>query len=162
MKKITAIQLAMELLWWLITAIIVYMVISPIYGLLIEYPFLVENIVYVVVFITFTRYLFLLKNTPFSQSLPIKGFFIFACLPLIVYLLSAMFNFQIYLNEQGHDGFIGLLHNMDTPFEEVQTLYTYFRREMIFFGAGSIIVTIIFPFRMLVSIWRVYNKTGKV
>jgi len=162
MNKIAFLHIAQELFWWLITALVAYMVIAPVYDLLLAYPFLSANIVYVAVFLTLTRYVFLLKYSFFARFLPFKLFLLFGSLPLLVYLISLMFQFQVYMNEEGTDGFLRLLRDLDTPLEEVQTLYAYFRREMIFFGTGSIIITVITPFRMLISAWRVYHNTGRV
>ena len=47
-------------------------------------------------------------------------------------------------------------------FESQQNLLNYMRREYVFFGVGSVIAAVVLPFRMLISFWRVYNKSEKV
>lgn len=155
-------KLLFEFVWWLITALVIYMVLAPIYAQLATYPFLVENIVFIVVFITLTRYVFLLKSSFFSHLLPFKLFLLFGCLPLVVYLFSCMYGFQVFLNESGSEGFIPYIYDMNTSPEQIEQVFVYFRREMIFFATGSIIITFITPIRLVISVWRVYNKTGKV
>jgi hypothetical protein len=34
----------------------------------------------------------------------------------------------------------------------------YIRSEFLFFGVGSVIVSILLPFRMIISVWRTKNK----
>jgi hypothetical protein len=45
---------------------------------------------------------------------------------------------------------------------EKERLLQYFKTEYLFFGVSSVISAILFPVRLLISFWRVYNKTGKV
>lgn len=156
-------RLIMELLWWLITAVVAYLVLIPIYNTLNEHPYLVFNLVCVAVFITFTRYVFLLRYSFFSHLLPVKVFLVFGALPLFIYLMANMFDFQVFLNEHGVDGLFPYLRdpgNITMP--EMEQTFVYFRREMLFFASSAIIITAILPVRMLISAWRVYNKTGKV
>ena len=38
----------------------------------------------------------------------------------------------------------------------------YLAKQYTFFGVSAIISVIVAPLRMILSIWRVYNQTGKV
>ncbi|MFK8102289.1 MAG: hypothetical protein AB8G15_07190, partial [Saprospiraceae bacterium] len=149
-----ALSLRLELLWWLVTAIIVFVVIYPILSKIENYPFLVINTMFVIIFITLTRYMFLLKHTFIAHNEKIKVALIVLCLPIIFYLISELYNFQIFLDEEGITNLIGKTNI--TAYDE--QLLKFIRSEMLLFGVGSIIATFLFPFRMVLSIWRVRNR----
>ncbi len=154
MDKKKALSLRLELLWWLVTAIIVFVVIYPILSKIENYPFLVINTIFIIIFITLTRYMFLLKHTFIAHNEKIKVVLIVLCLPIIFYLISQLYNFQIFLDEEGITNLIGKTNI--TVYDE--QLLKFVRSEMLLFGVGSIIATFLFPFRMVLSIWRVRNR----
>jgi hypothetical protein len=47
------------------------------------------------------------------------------------------------------------------PAEKGQRLGDYMYYEMVFFGSGSVVASIIFPFRLIFSVWTLKNR-GKV
>ena len=51
--------LKMELIWWLVTLILVVAILYPILQNTNDYPFLTLNILYIVAFVTLSRHLFL-------------------------------------------------------------------------------------------------------
>ena len=153
MDKRIALSLKLELLWWLITSLITFVIIYPILNRIGDYPFLIINIIFILVFVTFTRYAFLLKHTFLAHREVLKIIFIILSLPLIFYLFSELYYFQIYLDEKGITTLIG---NSITTYDE--KLLKFIRSEMLLFGVGSIIIAIVFPFRMILSIWRVRNR----
>ena len=53
----------LEFVWWLFTAILAAGIVYPILNRIDNYPFLLTNVVHVIIFITFTRYIFLLQYT---------------------------------------------------------------------------------------------------
>ena len=138
------------MIWWLITAVIVVILMTPIFTKIENgYPFYIPNIVFIIVFITFTRYIFLLKYTLFSHNAWVKFFFVFLPIPLFFYFIDAMYEFQRFLDEEG------LVSIMDKLSAGNQySLAKYIKYEMILFGSGAIITLILFPLRMIVSIWR--------
>ena len=144
----------LEGLWWLTTIVLVALVISPIYlNLNDNYPFYTANILYIIVFVTLTRYIFLLKHTVFSHTLWIKAILIFLPIPIFLYCIDSMYDFQRFLDEEG------LISIMDKLTAEKQSnLSKYIKYEKLFFGAGAIITLIMLPIRMIISIWRVKNR----
>ncbi|MEL6926262.1 MAG: hypothetical protein AAFO94_19630 [Bacteroidota bacterium] len=143
----------LELIWWLVTAVIVAAVLLPILTSVQSYPFLVSNIVFIIVFITFTRYIFLLKHTFIAKRQIVKALFGLICIPILFYLINEINFFQTYLDEQGFDSFMQGL-----TLEKKDSLHRYIRSELLLFGVGSIIVAIILPVRMLISVWRLRNR----
>ena len=53
--------LNLEMIWWLVTALVIAIILVPIYVNIPYFEFYLFNITYIVVFITFSRYVFLIK-----------------------------------------------------------------------------------------------------
>ena len=143
----------LEALWWLFTAIVVVLVLLPIYTTVPDYPFYLYNTIFVVVAITYTRYIWMLKHTPIARSQVIKIIIIATALPVAVLLVDGLAEFQKVVDEEGYVAFLGHL----TP-ESLTSLGKYIRSQYFFFGVTSVICAVIFPIRMIVSIWRVRNR----
>ena len=111
------------------------------------------SIFFIILFITFTRIIFLLKHTLFSHNKILKLILIFAPIPLFFYSIDALFNFQDFIDRGGHIEMLNHL-NPDTAMD----ISRYIKYQFVFFGTGAIIVIILFPIRMIISIWRGINK----
>ena len=142
----------LEVLWWIATAVLLITILFPILMWVPHYPFLFSNILFVVVFVTLTRYIFLLKHAFWARWLWLKAVLIFTSIIFIIFLLEHVVAFQAYIQDNGFM-FLDHLH-----IERRNRLASYVRTEMLFFGVGSIIVTAIFPIRMIISIWRQKNR----
>lgn len=153
MQKTATLTLTLELLFWLVTALIVGGVLYPIYRVAPDYPFLLRNVLFIVLAVTTTRYIFLLKHTWLAYLTWIKVFFIFAAIPLIFFLIDGINDFQTYLDENTFDSFLGHL-----KLERRETMTRYIRSEMIFFGTAAVIGTAAFALRMVLSLWRNRNR----
>lgn len=149
-------QLILELIWWIVTGLVAAAVILPIISNLTSYPFLISNVVFIAVFITLTRYVFLLQHTFLAKAQVLKVIITLVSVPFIFMLIEGLSNFQNYLDEEGLEKFLPLM-----KIENQKGMINYIKSEMIFFGTGSIIVAILFPFRMTLSVWRNRN-TNKI
>lgn len=161
MDKQLALKIQLEIIWWLVTGVVAFLVVRPMLDKFVDYEFLYANVLFVVVFITYARYIFLLKHTFLARLRIVKLLLIFASIPLIFHLVENISAFQNFLDNEGLVSF----QNYFEPglsYEEQQSLLTYLRQEMIFFGVASVVTAVIMPFRMLISIWRVYNKKETV
>ncbi len=152
MKKDTALILKSEILWWAVTALLLCAVLFPIYNGSNHYPFWISNIVFVVVFLTFTRYIFLLKHTPLRHAQWLKVILLILCIPIGIYLVRALHAFEIFADERGVQS---LYTNLSEKKQSSMVEYT--KTEMLFFGVGSLLATVVMPFRMLISFWRTHN-----
>lgn len=146
-------KLSLELFWWLFTAIVAACVLLPIISTLNNYPFLIPNLVFIIIFITFTRYIFLLEHTFLAYRQLLKIAIIFICLGVFFYLVNGINAFQTFLDEEGPDM---LVRELTT--QKQKGMANYIHSEYLFFGVGSAISTVILPFRLLISIWRVHNR----
>ncbi|MCB0613659.1 MAG: hypothetical protein KDC75_10135 [Phaeodactylibacter sp.] len=142
----------LEILFWAFTVVVAIAVLLPIVNEMEGYPFLFINIVYIVTAITVTRYLFLLPHTFLARLQPLKVILVFLCLPFVFYLVQELNNFQVFIDEKGLDALVG-----DLPYARRNNMVDYIRSEMLLFGTGSIISSVSFPFRLLVSVWRTRN-----
>ena len=142
----------LEILFWAFTAVVAIAVLLPILNEVEDYPFLFINTVYIVTAITVTRYLFLLPHTFLARRQPLKVILIFLCIPLVFYLVQELNNFQVFIDEKGLDALVGGL-----AYHRRNNMVDYIRSEMLLFGTGSIISSVAFPFRLLVSVWRTRN-----
>jgi len=159
MEQSTKLKGRLELIWWVFTLIVLLAVLMPIYLNFKAYPFWSMNIVFIIVFITYARIIFLLKHSFIAYSFPAKIFLLFFSLPLTFYLISSLFEFQDFLDTEGQNALLqpGLLRK---PLSAIQgvNLSEFVRKEMLFFAVGSIITAIMMPFRMVKSIWRTRNR----
>jgi len=154
-------KLLMEVLWWCITAVVVWIVVQPLWKDFVKYDFVYDSIINIVVFITATRYLFTLKYTFLAKAQVAKFIIIFLAIPLCFYLTQEFFAYQDFLDQEGTVEFQAFWR----PGIQTDQLYDaidYTTKQISFFGVGAILSSILLPFRLLISYWRVYNKTGTV
>lgn len=149
----------LELMGWIITAVLLVVVLLPIIKAYKDFPFWGMNILFIVVFVTFTRYIFLLKHTFFARKWFIKFVIAMACIPFTFFLVSNLYDVQAFLDEEGLYA-LAKPEMLKSPLPELElkSLVDYVRRELFFFGTGSIVATVILPFRMVISVWRVRNR----
>jgi len=156
-------KIILEIIWWIATALIVLAVLFPITSAFKNYPFLWTNVAFIVIFITFTRYIFLLKNTFLARLSWLKVILLIGCIPLVFTLISKFYNFQTFIDEEGMQSLFSLKYLKEqVSIRNQDSLGAYIRTETIFFAVGSIITTLLMPFRMILSLWRTYNTEDKV
>lgn len=153
MSQSRKLQLSLELIWWVFTAIIALATLYPIISKLPEYPFLRINIIFIIAFITFTRYIFLLKHTFLAYQQRLKIVLALLCIPTMFLLVEQITNFQTFLDEQGIDALVGHL-----PFAKREGMVSYVRNQILLFGVGSCISAFFLFFRLIISVWRVRNR----
>jgi hypothetical protein len=151
-------KIILEMIWWGITALVVGAVMYPILSTFLRpFPFLVNNIICVVIVVTYTRHIFLLEHTLIARQFWIKMALAMLTFPLMFWLVNANFEFREFLDYESPDGFIKLMYqNIPTP-KQLQVV-AYIRNEFLFFVIGSMIATLAMFARMVMSIWRVRNS----
>ncbi len=143
----------LELIWWIFTAVLLAAVLYPILRKLPGFPFLVTNCIFVIIFITFTRYIFLLRHTFLAQQQRLKLLVIILCIPILFYLINNINYFQTFFDENGITAVVGTL-----PYDAQGSMANYIRSELLFFGVGGVIAAVILPIRLIISIWRLRNR----
>ncbi len=153
MQEETKLQWRLEALWWIVTIIAIVAILFPIVSKVPDYRFLVSNVILLLVFITFTRYIFQLKHTFLGTRQKIKAGIMLISLPLTGYIIQSISNFQAFIDE---NGFAALVKNL--TFEEQESLGWYIKTEYLFFGVAALFAVVTLFFRMIISIWRYRNK----
>ncbi len=141
-----------ELIWFIFTGLAVYLVILPIRSEIYGFPFENANIWFVLVFITFLRWLLLLNATPFRKNQAFKAILGLGSIWVMLYSIRQFGFFQTFLDEKGIQSITAHL-----PEERQIALAKYISAEFIFFSVGTIMVSLMMPLRMIISIWRTYN-----
>ena len=147
-------KILLEIIWGIVTVIAVILFILPIYNAIGDkYNFYTPNIFYIIVFITFTRLIFLLQHTLIAKNRMLKLAFVFIPIPLFFYTMDSLFDFQNFLDNQDHIRMVDHL-SMERAIE----ILDYTKYQFLFFAIGTFIVLFLLPVRMIISIWRGYNK----
>jgi len=152
MEKRFSLLLALELLWWVITAGIVLIVLYPIHKAMNVWIFERYNIFFVVTLVTVTRYIFLLKHTLIAKRQVFKIVIMLAMFPLVFMLVDNLHNFMVSIENYTWDPLTGHL-----PPAQKKSIESYLWVEMLFFGAGSIFAAPVLAVRLFMSVWRTRN-----
>lgn len=152
MDKRASLVLQLELVWWAITAIVVVAVLYPIHKAMYVWPYQQWNIIFIVVLITLSRYIFLIEHTFIAQRQVLKIALLLLMFPLTFSLIGGLNGFMTYIEEHTWDSLTGHL-----PDEDRLSMESYIWREMLFFGAGSVIAAPLFAVRLMRSIWMTRN-----
>lgn len=149
-------KLLLEFLWWTITGVIVLIVLFPIWDNDIPFPFYPQNILLIILFITFSRYIFFLPISLIARAKWIKVAVIAVAVLFTFIVSTAVSDFRNFMDEQGLQTLVDHLHTT------LQTdMIRYMKNELVFFGVGSVITAILLAMRMIVSLWRMRNS-GRV
>ena len=159
MEQQKKLSVTLEIIFWIVTVILCIGVLYPIHNNLNDFPFLWTNSIAIIVFVTYTRYVFLWQYTLFSKSTIVRIAFIVAAIPLVFYLIQNMNRFQTYLDDNGYDAFMDLSKKLLSDSEKAELLQ-YIRSEFIFFSTGAVVSGILLPLRMIISFWRTKNNKG--
>lgn len=142
-----------EALWWLLTLAVTAVVLLPVLLNVPDYPFYLPNILFIVAFITFARYIFFLPISFLARAKWIKVFIIAISALLFFVMTTALGDFRNFLEEKGLQTLVTHLH-----VTEQSSMMNYMKSEFLFFGTGAIITGILLPMRMIVSLWRMRNR----
>lgn len=153
MDKKQSLKLVLEILWWVLTAVIAWAVLAPIHKAMYVWPFEGWNIFFIVLLITFTRYIFLLEHTFLARLQEVKVGLILLMFPLTFKLIEGLNTFMVYIEEKTWDPLTGHL-----PLADKTAIESYIWAEMLFFGVGSFIAAPVFAGRLMLSVWRVRNR----
>lgn len=144
----------LEGLWWLLTIIGIVLVMLPVWKEVgVNYNYHRSNILAVFIFITFTRLIFVLRHSYMARNVAMKAIFIVLCIPLFLYFMDRLNDFQTFIDENGYTALLP-----GSSGEATVNLAKYIRYEYIFFVVGALITVAILPFRMIISLWRTHNR----
>lgn len=142
-----------EIIWWLLTLLLTGLILLKVYESVEGYPFYIYNAMFVIVFLTFTRYIFLLNQTPFIYNSKLKLFLFFLSIPLCFIIFEGFYSYQSSVDEYGAESYFIIRPGIDSG-RSVRFIHT----QMMFFGVASFIASVVMPVRMVVSIWKTKNR----
>jgi hypothetical protein len=142
-----------ELVWWAITAVVVFAVMWPIWNAGIQWPFQTWNIVAIVALITGSRLIFQLKYNFIFKKQILKAAIMIAMIPVAFATISYLNSFMVFIEEQTWDVLTGAL-----PLKKKTALESYIWNEMLFFSVGTLIVIPVLAGRLMMSIWKQHNN----
>jgi hypothetical protein len=145
--------LLIELLWWVITGVVIFAVLWPIWNAGIEWPFQAWNIVFIISLITFARHIFLLQYSLLFKQQLLKLALIITMILLAFICIAQMNAFMVYIEEHTWDSLTGAL-----PLPKKIALESYMWNEMLFFSVGTLISIPLLAIRLFMSVWKQYNK----
>lgn len=146
-------KILLELIWWVFTVVLIWLVLRPIQKSIYEFPFYIWNIIFIIAFVTLTRLAFLLPYTFLARTMWIKVAIILLTPLLSYYLWGGMSLVRNFIDEEGLQSIMKHLVDADQD-----RLSRYIRKELLFFGVGSVAASIAFAIRMLISIFRMRNR----
>lgn len=147
-----------EFMSWVFVLVFIILVLYPVYySVDNEYRFYITNIFSIILFLNYTRYIFLLGYTPFGRVNWIKLVFIFTAIPLFLYQIDNLYDFQRFLDEEGT---VTLFEN---SFDMSNYNFgKYIKYQYLFFCIGALVTIVLMPLRMIISFWRTTNTADKV
>lgn len=152
MSRANTVLIQLELIWWIITALIAGAILLPILYKVPDYPFLVPNAFFILLTVTFTRYIFQLRYTFLFRTRYMKAALVFVCIIIAFLVVQEINLFQTQLDEDGIASIVGHL-----PLAEQQPMMKYIHSQMMLFGVGSTIGCVALPLRLIRSVWRQWN-----
>jgi hypothetical protein len=147
-------KLFFELTWWALTIVVLLLILLPIwFAVENNYGFYRENIITIIIAITFGRYLFFLKHHWMTASKWYKLIFVFLPVGVFFFLMDSYYDFQRFCDEEG-------LHSiMDGLSPQYQNqMAIYIKTQMTLFWSAAFISNILLPFKMTRSIYRKLKK----
>ena len=162
-QKQTLSKITMELIWCFFTGVAAFFIVQPLWKDFKDYFFIHQLIIYIIVFITFSRYIFFLKFTFLADAQKTKILLIFLAFPLFFYLLASFFELRSFMDRLSEGMLEYESYFRDGISDEQRFIaVNYLAKQYTFFGVSAIISVTVAPFRLILSIWRVYNQTGIV
>ena len=143
----------MTILWLIFTLLLIAIVHWPIYSNQIDYQFYFNNILFLIVFIVFFRYIFLIKHTFIENTIFIKLIIMPLGIFMSIYSYMALNDFIEFY--QGNGIYFLLDH---FSLEKQTSLGNYIQRQYMFLGVAALVTSVIIHMRMLISVFRVYNR----
>ena len=141
-----------EILSWLITLVLAALVLAPISLAAVPFPFIVYNLIFVVIGVTFGRYLFFFDKHPLAYSKIFKIVLIFLVPMLFFPILEGLHTFIEFNDREGLQSVLGHLF-----IDHQRWLMSYIRTEYLFFGIMSFLGSFLLIVKMIRAFWRQYK-----
>ena len=146
-------KLLFTILWGFLMIVLPILVLWPVYANDIKFSFYLHNTLIIVAPLFFLRYIFFIKFTFIEKTIIPKLIIMPLAIVLGIYSYIIVNDFIEFYN---NNGLYYSLEKFNLARQEFLGNYIY--SQFVFFSMFTLITCIIIPFRMLISVWRVYNK----
>lgn len=144
-----------EVLAWLITLVIAALVVAPILVNDIAFPFTLYNVLFVIIGLTWARYILFWHLHPMAGSKRLKTGLIFL-IPLIVFpVIEGFHTFVEYLDQIGLQTLMG-----DVSASTSRFLMKYIKMEYLVFAVMTFAGGFLLIIKMLRELFRQYKEEG--
>ena len=140
---------SLELIWWLVTVVVVALIMLPIIQANIDFPWMIYNVVYLVGAITLLRYNFSLHHHPLSDSKLFKISLILVAPILFFPLLEGLHDFLEFNDQEGLQTLVGHL-----SVKKQSWMMKYMRIEYVLAGTTCFLGVFAMIVKMIRSLWR--------
>jgi len=129
------------------------LVFSPFYIYNISFPYFYYNLFFIIIAFHFTRWIFSIKYSFCAHLLPLKLLTLFLSVAVFMLAYRGINMYQLFIDENGYYFLFEQL-----KLEQRYKLAFYVNSQYFFFGVWTMVSSIVFPFILIRSIWRVRNK----
>lgn len=150
----TSNKILLEAIWWVATAVIVTVVMYPIWTSYPAYKFNGINIATIVLFVTFARYTFFLKYTFLATWQYAKIGFVLLTIAIVATLMTQIQSFNVWIDGGDPDILLDSVGNA----AKRESLLNYIKSEFLFFVVAASVSALFLSGRLLVSVWRLRNR----
>ncbi len=146
----------LEFLFLLLGACLAGFLVLPIVHARIDFPFIWYNVIFSFAAVILFKHVFLLHHTWLNHFQKLKIALIPLSVPIIFTFIRMLNGFTTHIDEVAiADSFAHL------PIERRQFFTAYIKTEYIAVAVTAIAGAILFPFRLLINIWREVNNKGR-
>lgn len=146
-------NLRLELLFLLLAVFLTIAVLFPMLFFKVDFPFMIKNAILVFISVLLFKHIFFLSHSWIDRYQKLKIALIPFSVALIFILIRLLNGFTTFADEMP---LADLMEHL--PFSQQHFLSRYIKVEFIASAVVAISLAIIFPFRMLVSVWREVNR----
>ena len=148
-------KLLVEILWWLLSCIILTIFLLPYHLYHIPFPYLYFNIFFILCSFHITRYIFSIKYSFFAHLSFLKILSIFLSIAAFLFAYRGINIYQIFIDE---NGYYFLFDHLKLNLRYKMAFFV--NSQYFFFGVWTMVSSLVFPVILIRSISRVRN-TGQ-
>ena len=152
MDLITRRKIELGLAWWAFTAVVCALIYFKVNAGMSSYPHFYLNMAAIVALITLTRWIFLLPQSFISGSYAAMALFAVLMVPVFFYFLGGYREVKMFWDS---GEVIPLVRGEN--FDDKMKMAGFYRQELMFFILGSMVASVVLPFRLVRAAWRKYN-----
>lgn len=159
-SKLKKYNIAKELIWWVISILLAYIVLDPICSK-IDYKYLYFNILIVLVPIHYFRYIIFFRSNLFLKYKWVR-FFVFALnIQIIIHMVRVTQDILVVVEEQNIQAVMHASSSMKMGLNEIFHLLRYMKEEMLGFTIASSLTAVALNLRIIYAFFGFGSNSMK-